>query len=279
MALGSQFGTIGLFDMETGKQITLVQGIKSLSALAFSADSSVLASGDWAGGKVHLWEVATGLEFRELAGHKGRVLGMAFSTDGKVLVSGNADTTALVWDLTGTRTGPKAQPLTSKDLEIAWSELAGPDATRGQRAVRTLLAVPEQAVAMLARRLKPAMTPDAKKLAEFIADLDSDHFKTREQAIRELENFGEVITPTLRKAIAGSPSLETKLRIEKLLDIFSTSQRLRTLRAVQALEQVDTPSSHQLLARLADGVPEVLLTRVAKAAVDRFAERQASGRR
>ena len=93
--------------------------------------------------------------------------------------------------------------------------------------------------------------------------------------MRELENMGDVAMPAIQKALAGNPSLELKKRLESLLENFSGAQRLRTLRAVQVLEQIGTASSQALLERLAAGV-DSLLTREAKAALERLAKLQAA---
>jgi WD40 repeat protein len=50
---------------------------------------------------IRLWEVATGRERGSFRGHRGEALALAFSPDGYKLLSGSADTTALVWDVTG----------------------------------------------------------------------------------------------------------------------------------------------------------------------------------
>ena len=113
-------------------------------------------------------------------------------------------------------------------------------------------------------------------MARAIADLDSELFKTREDAVRELEKLGDVAAPALRKAIAENPTLETKQRLESLLEKYSSSQRLRTVRAVQALELLDTPTSRALLRRLAEGAPEALLTREARTTFERLAKRKSS---
>lgn len=273
VAFGGQTGQIALYDMATGKINRLLHGRSgAVSSLAFSADSRVLASGAWTGGTVHLWEMATGQEFQQFAGHKGRVYNMAFSADGKVLITSNADTTALVWDLTGKRTGPTAPPLTAKELEAAWSDLADADAARGQRAVRTLLAAPDLAMAIFEKEFRPAIPPDAKRMAKLINDLDSEVFKVRDEAKRDLEKLGDAAAPALRQAVAGNVSLELQRRLESILTGYSTAQRLRTLRAVQALELFGTRHSRELLGRLVDGVPEALVTREAKAALDRLAK-------
>jgi RNA polymerase sigma factor (sigma-70 family) len=67
----------------------LAAGDDQLSALAFSADGKVLASGDMKG-SVRLWDAASGRETRRFAA--GREVGaLAFSTDGKVLASGTGN--------------------------------------------------------------------------------------------------------------------------------------------------------------------------------------------
>ena len=69
---------------------------------------------DWAGhyepvpqhgfdGIVQLWEIVTGKERRAFHGHRGPIEALAFSPDGKTLASGSADTTILLWDVTGER--------------------------------------------------------------------------------------------------------------------------------------------------------------------------------
>ena len=48
-----------------------------------------------------LWHAATGKEIRRLSGHTGDVTALAFSSDGKLLASGSADTTVLIWNVSG----------------------------------------------------------------------------------------------------------------------------------------------------------------------------------
>jgi WD40 repeat protein len=68
------------------------------SMAAFSTDATLLAYGD-DDGAIHLFAIPSCSEISTLRGHRAAVLCVAFSPDGKSLVSGSADTTALVWDL------------------------------------------------------------------------------------------------------------------------------------------------------------------------------------
>jgi hypothetical protein len=161
-------------------------------------------------------------------------------------------------------------PLTAKELAAVWTDLAEVDARRGQKAIRTALGVPEQALALLLKELKPARVPDAKSLTRILQDLESESFKAREEATRELEKMGDAAAPMVRSALGDNGTLELKRRLEGLLETYAGAQRRRTLRAVQALEHLGTPAARELLARLAEGAPEALLTREAKAAAQRL---------
>jgi WD40 repeat protein len=56
-----------------------------------------VSSGNWAG-PVRLWDTATGAEVLPADTHLGAVTCLAFSGDGKVLVSGSRDRTLRLWD-------------------------------------------------------------------------------------------------------------------------------------------------------------------------------------
>src|SRR5262249_4640542 len=80
-------------------------------------------------GRVHLCHLATGKEVRRLEGHRGKVSCLAFSADGRRLASGSQDTTVLVWYLGRPNGGlPAAAPLSARELDGLWADLAGTDA-------------------------------------------------------------------------------------------------------------------------------------------------------
>jgi len=66
-------------------------------SVAFSPDGTTIASSLGAGGKVRLWDVATGKSLALLTGHENSVWSIAFSPDGKRIVSGSDDNTVRLW--------------------------------------------------------------------------------------------------------------------------------------------------------------------------------------
>jgi WD40 repeat protein len=68
-----------------------------ISALAFSRDGQLVASGDI--NTILLWDVRTGQVRHTLRGHGGRINALSFSPDGRLLASCSADGTGRLWDV------------------------------------------------------------------------------------------------------------------------------------------------------------------------------------
>jgi RNA polymerase sigma factor (sigma-70 family) len=249
-----------------------------VSHLIFSPDSKTLA---WIGGSdgtVHLMELATGRERHRLVGRWGEVTALAFSADGRKLLSCNEDTTALVWDLTGRLAAGNtwSTPVTANELDACWSDLAEKDAAHAYQSIRKLASASSEAVAYLSKRLTPVPAADEQRLARLIKDLDSDNFKSRQKATKELEGLGEVALSACEKALADKPSLEVRQRLQTLLSAQQearwsvTPERLRMLRSIETLELSRTAEARQLLVHLAKGAPGARLTEEAKSALRRI---------
>jgi WD40 repeat protein len=287
---GGLDSTVRVWDLLAGRQVAVLQGHKrAIAALALSPDGRLAAS---AGGvpclsdrgvpihpyddvteprRIRLWDVATGKDVAHFEGHQDDVTALAFSPDGRRLVSGLRDGTVLVWDVTAL---PRLPALEGRadELDGLWEDLAGSDAFNAHQAIWKLAATPDKAVPFLNEHVPPAAEVDAKRVRRWIADLDSDQFTVRTAAVKELEKLGDRAAPALRAALAGQPSAEVRKQADELLAglrLVRSPEVLQRLRAVQVLERIGSPEARRVLEALAKGAPDARETREAQASLDR----------
>jgi WD40 repeat protein len=93
--------SIQCLDLGTGKELwqTEPQRDSGLSTMAISPDGRVLASGSGSEDTtIRVWDTATGRLLRPLDGHTGWVCKLAFSRDGRRLISAATDQSIRFWD-------------------------------------------------------------------------------------------------------------------------------------------------------------------------------------
>jgi WD40 repeat protein len=264
---------VHLWELASGKERAALHGHGDMIfAAAFSPDGASLASGSM-DRTIRLWRLPGGKHAHTFAGHRSWVQDLAFTPDGKKLVSGSVDTTGLVWKIPPLPR-PQQARLTPADLEKLWDGLASADAKAAYQAIAALAAAPGQAVPFLGEKLRPAAAPDPERVARLIADLDSKNFAARQKATAALEKLGERVVPQLRAALGKRPALEAAQRLEKLLEVIASQplppEKLRELRAVEALEGIATPNARAVLEALGKGAPGAHLTRDAQNALRRL---------
>jgi RNA polymerase sigma factor (sigma-70 family) len=279
--------SLHLWETATGRERRVIPVEDFVTSVEFSPDGKWLATAsngtfisvspdgrpqeDADQSKVAVWSLAAGKIIHRFASPQGGVRAIAFSPDGMRLASGGNDTTILLWDLTRLRQRQPAPPaLSARELDALWADLAGADAARAYRAIWALAGAPPQAVALLGNRLRPITAADPKRVGPLLADLDSPRFAVRRRAERELAKLGDSAEPALRTALAGTPSVEVRQRIEQVLRKLGR-QRLRYGRALEVLELLGAAEAGPSLKRLAKGASGASLTREAKVSLQRLA--------
>lgn len=101
----------------------------------------------------------------------------------------------------------------------------------------------------------PAMEPDARKVARWLADLDSEMFATRSKASEELEKLGHDASPALRRALAANPSPEARRAIRQLLGQLKglDVREVRMPKGAKVLEVKDLVARYRGRLRSSDG--------------------------
>jgi WD40 repeat protein len=279
-------GGLGLWKLATGNRLQLIQQFETSAdgsdlvwagapLLALSPDSRLVATDTSSrrGPGVQLRELLTGKKLGRLSGRQGQVHDLAFSPDGRYLLSAGADGTVLVWDAAAAVRKHLARKvvLTAADLQRYWHDLGrtreGPAAVAGDR----LVEAPRQSLPWLKEHLRPISEDGIDGL---LADLDARSYARRQRAMAELYCRELAAQPALKRVLQGAPSLEARRRAEALLQKLAAPMTepsvLRAWRSVAVLEQIGTAEARALLERLARGSPHARLTQDARAALRRW---------
>jgi len=271
---------IRLFELATHRERahTRPRGYPGGGILQFSITGRWLA---WQsdGTTIHVWDVHGGNLLGPITGHDDSVTGLAFTADERALVSSSNDSTILIWDIAACAAHlPRVKV---GDLDQAWQALTNDDAKAAYDAMRALAASPTAAVKRMIKELKPAAPLDAKRIAAFLRDLDSEKFEVRERATRGLEQLGDPVAATLKRFLTGNPSLEASRRVAgvlaKVTGMVRDPEQLRQLRALELLERVGDDEAQRVLEAIAKGAPEARLTREARTSLERLSRRTAVG--
>ena len=141
LATSSKDGTVKVWNLDNGRELLTYRGheqgaddptnVFKVPNVAFAPDGKSVAS---SGGKlIHVWDAATGKPGQTLTGHTAAARGLAFTPDGKYLVSGGDDRRVIVWDL-GTGKAKLTYPVQTNRIEAV-------AVSAGKGSARTVAAV------------------------------------------------------------------------------------------------------------------------------------------
>lgn len=126
-------GTVVLWDLSNGQELRSFNGHRhlgsSVHAVAFSPDGKYVISGNGSpSGTISaiVWEAASGNEKMTLGGFTGMVVSLAYSRDGKKIVSASGDKRLRVWDA---HTGKELVTIVQPD-NYYWGVAFSPDGKR-----------------------------------------------------------------------------------------------------------------------------------------------------
>lgn len=97
-AASGAWGTVWVWDVDTGKDVALLKHEQSVSSIALDPDGHRLLTGSH-DGIMRLWDLSSQKPSRSFLRHPKHITGVAFSPDGKQALSCSDDESVRLWDV------------------------------------------------------------------------------------------------------------------------------------------------------------------------------------
>lgn len=276
VALFLSDGRVGVWSVRDNLPVYQDVGYSGRRTGAISADGRWLAVAALDAGTLtlrDLHEPRLGAGTVPVGGVRSPCRSVAFTPDGKRLVTGHADGLALLWDVAELVALARAAPPVAADDRL-WAALADADPVKAGQAVDDLCRDPAAAVRVLAARLEPVRKPAADTVRNLVEELTAPDYQVREAAQKRLTEIRDLAEDALTAVARQTGSAEQLERANQLLVKLRAAEsdptRVRLFRAVEVLERVGTPDARRVLGTLAAGAEESVITREARRAIRRI---------
>jgi hypothetical protein len=231
----------------------------SVGELSFSPDGRTLAVVG-ADDTIRVREVTTGKELLCFRDDRSQPYSVAFSHGGDLLGSAMSHGTALIWVLNPLEQIEGHGKQTDTGLDALSEELSSKDAVKAHKAVWSMACANQDAVRVLARKLKAVPKDKQERLRELVADLDHEDFARREEASKELAGLIIQAEGLLREALETTKSPEQAKRLKTLLKGRETwaiqdPELLQAVRAIWVLQRIGTPKPRRSWKSSPPGLP------------------------
>lgn len=256
LAAGGDKG-VQLWDLPSKTNVRTLSGLEKPTAqLSVSANGHALAALAADGVTIRVWDLTRDRMLCQMNQMDGAVGLHALSPDGKLLATTTKGGKKIhLWKVAARQLAQATPPLklTAVELSALWADMGNQDAEKADAAWKKLGAAGDNAVSFIGEQVRPIATPpfDAKRLDKLVAELDSDQFATRDRAMRDLLELGELAIVPLQRHLEKGLSLEASKRarsiIEKIGQPALTTERRRVLEAIDLLENLRTANALELL--------------------------------
>ena len=184
LAAGYSDGWIRVFSAASGEMLGVLTG--TAQSLEFSPDGALLAAG-LTNGAVRIFDLAEGSYYDINPGHLDAVTALSFSSSGDLLLTGSADCTTSLWNITGryrvqTKIPSGGAPIRISQVILGMNELT--EFISGNRDGVTILTESNVETLLLADKtiMDFALSPDGIHLAavgeggRYLFSMDEDEF-------------------------------------------------------------------------------------------------------
>lgn len=207
LASGSAGGTVYFWDAQTGERLRRIEGLPQgrISALAWSSDASMLATGSW-DHTVLLLEGPEGRLQRRLVGHENRVTAVAWSADDRYLATASLDGTVRVWRAQTGETIRRFDRHKSAVFAVDWSPVGPALASASRDSTALVWGLYEPAEVFCFSRHEEAVfsvafSPDGNRLASGSEDGTLRVWSPAQD--RETHHFGGSASPVSTVALTA----------------------------------------------------------------------------